>query len=62
MHMNFRTIILDVINYTLNTNNCCQHVMLKISSALDTLGDHPLMIRLPLLGVIDLAKSWLPSK
>ena len=53
--------VIDVITSTLNTKNCCQLVMLDISSAFDTLDHTILLSRLHLLGVRDLALSWFTS-
>ena len=53
--------VIDVITSTLNTKNCCQLVMLDISSAFDTLDHKILLSRLHLLGVRDLALSWFTS-
>ena len=53
--------VIDVITSTLNTKNCCQLVMLDISSVFDTLDHKILLSRLHLLGVRDLALSWFTS-
>ena len=43
--------VTDVITSTLNTNNCCQLVMLDISSTFDTLDHQIILSRIHLLGV-----------
>ena len=53
--------VIDVITSTIYTKNCCQLVMLDISSAFDTLDHNILLSRLHLLGVRDLALSWFTS-
>ena len=53
--------VIYMITSTLNIKNCCQLVMLDISSTFETLYHNILVSRLQLLGVRDLALSWFTS-
>ena len=60
--------ITDTILSTLNSNTCCQLILLDLSSAFDTL-DHNILIstinilisRLTLMGISGLALKWFTS-
>ena len=53
--------ITDTILSTLNSNTCCQLILLDLSSAFDTLDHNILISRLTLIGISDLALQWFTS-
>ena len=50
--------ITDTILSTLNSNTCCQLILLDLSSAFDTLDHNILISRLTLMGISGLALKW----
>ena len=53
--------ITDIILSTLNSNTCCQLILLDLSSAFDTLDHNILISRLTLMGISSLALKWFTS-
>ena len=53
--------ITDTILSTLNSNTCCQLILLDLSSAFDTLDHNILISRLTLMGISGLALKWFTS-